>query len=352
MPVWKRIGKNVVRLITPASIDREAIRWVVRMDSGEPLSDAEKKALREWASRSVLHRNALLRFEKFWSEADVLALLKTSPEYEVSRRTGRSGAILLAAGAAILAAGMLIYLGVRVLGGAEPLIYETAVGEQRTVPLPDGSTLQLNTNSRTQVAYSTHLRRIRLLRGEALFSVTADSQRVFEVFVADRIVRAMGTAFVIRLDGSAVEVMVTEGTVDVADVASGWSGTDGKWVKVNPHTASLGQLRAGEVGDLNTGSRHMEVRRLADYEVQRRMAWREGFLAFSDEPLSAVVAQLNRYSRTTLEIGDPKLASLKISGRFRIGDRDGVFDLLRQEFGIRVRSVEGGDIRLEVGGGE
>ena len=350
MPVWKRIGKNVVRLITP--INREAIRWVVRMDSGEPLSAAEKKALREWAGRSVLHRNALLRFEKFWSEADVLALLKTSPEYEVSHRTGRSGAILLATGTVILAAAVLIYAGIRALGGTEPLTYETAVGEQRTVQLSDGSILQLNTNSRAQVAYSNHLRRIRLLRGEALFSVTADAQRVFEVFVADRIVRALGTAFVIRVDGSAVEVMVAEGTVDVADVASGWSGTDGRWGKVNPRTGRLGQLRAGEVGDFNAGSGHMEVHTLAEAEVQRRMAWREGSLVFSDEPLSVVVAELNRYATTTLEIGDPKLASLKISGRFRIGDRDGVFEMLRREFGIRVRNVEGEDIRLEVGGGE
>jgi ferric-dicitrate binding protein FerR (iron transport regulator) len=108
MPVWTRLGNKVVRLVTPASIDREAIRWVVRMDSGEPLSDAEKKDLSAWTGRSVLHRNALRRFKRFWSEADVLAVLEGSPEYKVLRRARRSGAILLATGALTLAAIILI----------------------------------------------------------------------------------------------------------------------------------------------------------------------------------------------------------------------------------------------------
>lgn len=60
-------------------------------------------------------------------------------------------------------------------------MYETAVGEQKAVQLPDGSTLQLNTNSRAQIAFSIHLQRVRLLRGEALFSVTVYSKMVFYV---------------------------------------------------------------------------------------------------------------------------------------------------------------------------
>jgi transmembrane sensor len=60
-----------------------------------------------------------------------------------------------------------------------------------------------------------------------------------------------------------------------------------------------------------------------------------------------MVAQLNRYSTTRLVIGDPKLASLTIGGRFGIGDLDALLEFLRTTFGIRARQVDDGTIRLE-----
>jgi ferric-dicitrate binding protein FerR (iron transport regulator) len=86
MHVWKSIRKNVVKFFTPPSVVREAIQWVVRMDSDEPLSDAEKAALREWISRGVLHRCALMRFSRFWSEAEILSWLKDRSGYSVQHR--------------------------------------------------------------------------------------------------------------------------------------------------------------------------------------------------------------------------------------------------------------------------
>ena len=81
------------------------------------------------------------------------------------------------------------------------------------------------------------------------------------------------------------------------------------------------------------------------------MAWQEGYLAFSGEPLSEVVEQVNRYSPATLELGDPKLASVAIGGRFRIGDLDAVLDVLETNFGIQAHRVDEHTIRLESGRG-
>lgn len=95
------------------------------------------------------------------------------------------------------------------------------------------------------------------------------------------------------------------------------------------------------------GTDHLEVHRLAEPELRRRMAWQEGYLAFSGEPLSEVIEQVNRYSLVTLEIGDPKLASLAIGGRFRIGDLDAVLDVLHTNFGIQAHQLDEHSIRLE-----
>ena len=77
------------------------------------------------------------------------------------------------------------------------------------------------------------------------------------------------------------------------------------------------------------------------------IAWREGFLAFSGEPLSQVVEQMNRYSPVRLEIADPALSTIQIGGRFRIRDLDGVLEALRANFGVESTRLDEHTIRLQ-----
>jgi transmembrane sensor len=83
------------------------------------------------------------------------------------------------------------------------------------VTLPDGSVLQLNTDSVVETAYSPTERRVRLKKGEAFFSVAKNPQRPFWVDVGAVSVRAVGTAFNVRFRPEAVEVLVKEGKVSV-----------------------------------------------------------------------------------------------------------------------------------------
>ena len=79
--------------------------------------------------------------------------------------------------------------------------YETVIGQQKSIALSDGSSIQMNTDSQVQVAYSSGARAIHLLKGEALFSVMPDPKRPFEVYAAESVVRAVGTAFAVHLRG-------------------------------------------------------------------------------------------------------------------------------------------------------
>lgn len=337
---------NVVRLDGRVAVEHEARKWLIRMDADKRLSGAELEALREWMGRSALHRNELDRLSRFWSQANILTELIAGLEFDrTGRETHRRASwmrAILGVGAVFVAV-VLVYFGLQPSGEVKPFTYETVVGHQRTVLLSDGSSLELNTDSRIQVVYSSHLRMIRLLKGEVLFSVTPDAHRVFEVHVADSVVRAVGTAFVVQLDGRKVDVTVTKGMVDVSDISDMRANAGQTLAGASP----LGRVKGGEVARFDSGSGHMQVRPLAETELQRRIAWQDGFLAFSGEPLSEVVDQLNRYSTTRLEIGDPELASIEIGGRFRVGDVDGVLDLLNKTFGIRGRRINGRNIRLE-----
>ena len=331
------------------SIERQAREWLVRMDGDKPLSEDEIEALREWMRRSVLHREELQRICKFWGQANVLTELAVCLESATDQRGRRSArwatAVALAA-SAVLAAVVLGWWYLQAAARMSNGGYQTLVGQQRSIALADGSSIQMNTDSQVQVAYSNGSRTIRLLKGEALFSVMPDPQRPFEVFAADRVVRAVGTAFDVHLvDGGKVDVTVTKGVVDVQ--VSHSHTAHRKQPGSDSSSGSLGRLKAGEMTSVGSGSDHIDVKLLAEPEMQRKLAWQEGYLAFSGEPLSEVVEQVNRYSAVRVEVGDPELASVAIGGRFRIGDLDAVLDVLQTNFGIQAHRVNENEIRLE-----
>lgn len=344
---------NLVEFNARTSIEHDARKWLIRMDGDEPLTDTEKDALREWMSRSPLHRSELARLAKFWGQANILTELIAGIEYERRKHAHRRGMSWVLttwlAAALVLASVIMVYSGLQPSSKMVTRAYGTAIGHRKTALLLDGSSIQLNTDTQVQVAYTSNSRRIRLLRGEALFSVIPDSNRVFEVYAADSVVRAVGTAFAVHLEGRKLDLMVTKGIIDVSDVTSTQDAVDGTSIKAAPLASNLGQLKAGEATSFNSRSGRMEVYQLGPPELQRRLAWQEGYLVFAGEPLSEVVAQLNRYSTTTLAIGDPKLASIAIGARFRIGDLGAVLNLLNTTFGIRARRVNDRSIRLESG---
>ena len=340
---------NIVEFGGRTSIERQAQEWLIRMDGDEPLNASEKESFRGWMNRSPAHREELIRIARFWNQANVLTELAASLEplaQERRSRLMRRVAPIALAASALLASFVLIGWGLQRLKGADNDTYATAIGQQKTISLSDSSSIQLNTDSRVQVMYSESSRGVRLLRGEALFSVTPSPNRPFEVYAAESVVRAVGTAFAVHLEGTKVDVTVTKGAVDVAETASVQTESSRAPIKSVLAMRSLARVRAGEATRFSGGD-HIEVQHLAEPELQRRMAWQVGYLAFSGEPLSEVVEQVNRYSTVQLEVEDPKVAMIAIGGRFRLGDLNGVLDVLHTNFGIQARRVNEHNMRLE-----
>jgi transmembrane sensor len=312
---------NIVEFEARASIENQAREWLICMDGDAPLADTERQALQQWMRRSISQRQELTRICRLWRLANVLTALA------------------------------LVWWGLQRLDETVSGSYSTSIGEQRMIALSDGSSIQMNTDSRLQVEYSRRLRSVHLLRGEALFSVMPDPSRAFEVHANDHVVRALGTAFAVHVEGIKLDVTVTQGAVDVAEAGNAQAvtlpGVSHMRLEGGPPTSSLGQLRAREMASLEGGHDHLEVQRLAESELQRRLAWQEGYLVFSGEPLIEVIEQINRYSPVTLELGDPKLASIVVAGRFRIVDLDAVLDVLHTHFGIQSHRLDKQHIRLD-----
>ena len=130
-------------------------------------------------------------------------------------------------------------------------------------------------------------------------------------------------------EGSKVDVTVAKGVVDVAELNATGTPAQPKRLTRGTSRFSLGRLKAGEMTRVENGSSHIDVQQLAETELQRKMAWQDGYLAFSGESLMEVVEQVNRYSQVRLEVGDANLGSVAIGGRFRIGDLDAVLEYLQ-----------------------
>jgi transmembrane sensor len=347
---------NVVEFEARTAIERQARAWLIRLDSDEPLSAAEEASLREWIEHTPAHKQELVRIARFWGRANILTELavplrrarrseSSSAGLGLWERWRRARLAAIAVGIATVSA-VLIVWRVQTPAPVANGMYATAIGKQETIQLPDGSAVQLNTDSQVLVGYSPTRRRVRLLRGEALFSVASDASKPFEVHAGDGLVTALGTAFSVRLKGRQLDVTVSEGVVELAVVHVKAPGVaSGEPARAAP-PHRVGILRAGEATALDPVAAQMQVQQLADAELQRRLSWQDGYLVFSGEPLSEVVTELNRYSPVTVEIADPALAPIAIGGRFRVDDLDAVLDVLHTSFGIESTRIDDRYIRL------
>jgi transmembrane sensor len=303
------------------------------------------------------HRGAYVRARAQWTDLDRLAALhgpaSTVPEESVAQQTtvenlsvekGEDPSAI--SRRQLLAAGIA---AITVVGGGSSWLllrrdvvrYVSGIGEIRRIALEDGSSLVLNTATEVTVKLSQRQRDIRLIRGEALFEVAHDHLRPFVVVANDTAVRAVGTAFAVRLESTQVDVTVTDGVVEVVSslppgistaTSLGWDG-NAQRVSAN-HRIVIGRARVPEISAI------------AATDADRRLAWRDGMVSFDGESLRMAVAEINRHNRRQIVVDDPALAAKPIVGIFRTTDLEG-FSAAAAE-ALKATAVPDGDvIRLQ-----
>jgi len=331
---------NVTEFPDPVRAREQAADWISRASRG--LSAEERAELNRWRA-SPGNARALEQLSTMWSQMDVLReLAHVFPEpprqQPVARPRWQAWRPALAAALvlATVAAGFALQ---RHLASTRPLVaaraasseFTTAVGEQRNVSLPDGSMLAINTASQVQVvSLGTDSRELRLVRGEAHFTVAHDASRPFRVNAAGHVVQALGTAFDVRLlPGGGLEVIVTDGHV-----------------KLLSGNGAVGDLLKSQYMRI-AGDGSSKVGRLDDEAVASRLAWRNGMLVFDGETLADALAEFSRYTSERFVITDPRLQGLRIGGYFAAGDATALREALRANF--RIDSRRGADGVIQIG---
>lgn len=345
----------------PEEILEAAAQWLAKRDRG--LNAAEQDDYMQWLRADPRHAEALAQhaaaLERMMQLYEWTPAHDTEPNPDLFSPRRSSGAVAGAppstrgsawarwrwagatlATAAALALGFFLWerpwsrLGEDTLAAA-PKSY-LRVNER--LALPDGSRVELKDGTQLVVQYSETERRVKLTGGEAHFSVWKDQTRPFVVDAAGVEVRAVGTAFNVRLDPQNVSVLVTEGKVSVASVVeASASGAPPSAVSV-ALLVKVGQQAivplAQPLAPAISGVTHDDI--------ARELAWQAPRLEFNETPLADAVAEFNRLNRHQIEIADAALATQRIGGTFRPDNVEGFIRTLGSALGVRAERVDDG----------
>ncbi len=205
--------------------------------------------------------------------------------------------------------------------------FVVAAGAPDSFALPDGSRVTLNANSAVAVDYRADSRAVRLLRGQAYFSVVHDARRPFTVAARTRTITDLGTEFDVRVGGETLTVTLAKGAVAV-------SALPGR----NPVKLSgPGQQLIAEGAKADA---------VAQVDLTEALSWRTRLLEFSETPLSDAVAEVNRYGGPSAKVVDPAAGSLRVSGQFRAGDPTRFAQSLAEAYPLRVRTRGDGGVDI------
>lgn len=338
---------------TADSIELTAARWVTRIDN-HTLDAREREAFDTWVSKPE-HKAAFLRLARH--QQAISASLKQPQPVRFSvkrwlqvkyRQFWRVPAWRYGLGSIVIGLiAVLILLNDRhwlnPSQPAEHLTYRTAIGESFSKVLSDGSTVTLNTDTAVAITFNRAQRLLHLEHGEAYFEVAKDADRPFTVLSGSHQVQAVGTAFSVRVTpDNNTQVLVTEGKVALGmKPAINTSTTSVQVAGAMPSAFAS----AGQQAQMTGAS--LTVAPSAPQHIQKALAWREGRIAFSGEPLAAALQEFARYNPTPIVIKSPSISQLPIGGYFRVSDARALAEALADEFDLEVTDNANGEIWLQ-----
>jgi transmembrane sensor len=303
----------------------EAATWIARLHDEQRGPDVEAD-LRKWLGERDEHRRAFKRMTQVWEQAGKIRMRARADVSATRRRRPR-----FSPWAATVAATFVLVVITAIYYWRDNA-FTTAVGQQQVRVLRDGTRVVLNTDTRIEVNYDEHIRRVRLVRGEAWFNVSKHPTWPFLVSVGDQEIRALGTSFIVRHDSDQeLSVTLVDGRISVAPV----DGTG----EVPPQAPQF-----LEPGQRLVVSRH-HAPSVDRPELSRVTAWKRGRVEFDKTPLKDATTEMNRYTTTHLTVPDAEVAQLRIGGVFRAGDSDEFVKIVTAALGLRA-DRNGGDIVL------
>ncbi|MFC5420938.1 FecR family protein [Bosea eneae] len=296
------------------TVDEAAVAWFVRLRD-EEVTEADRAAFAVWLKADPAHERAWGELEAIWGALDQVAVttMVVPVTERPERRRPRAFWRPLAVAAMLLLA---VTAGLRLLPPGLLADYRTGIGERRVVALADGSRIELGPVSAIEVDLGNARRAVRLVAGEAFFTVARDPARPFVVGAGQGEIAVLGTAFDVKIGLSeTVSVVVTESKVAVS--ASG--------------SSAVGVAAGQEVSYDRSG-----VSAVRPADLDSAQAWRQDQLVFHDTPLDTVLSELGRYRRGHIQLLGGELGKRRITAVFDAKRPEAALDTIARNLDLRL----------------
>lgn len=337
------MSSKVTAVISRVERREQAAEWLLRLRDPQIAPDEVREWL-TWCEASAENTQEFSQMQAIWQQSSGL---NKHPDFLpeallVERDTPKSGSRYrqwaLAAAFGAVAVTASIWFLARTPPSHSDVTIATTIGVNREVILPDGTAVTVAAGSRLETEYTASERRIRLEGGEAYFRVKKDRNRPFVVAALNTTVTAVGTAFNVRAEQGIVKVAVTEGIVDVDRRSNAALNT------ASSKPAENIRLIAGHQVMLTPSDPEPIV---VSLDTGGATAWTDGTLQFMREPLSSVIAAVNRYSAVPIRLNDEKLGSRHYTGTVAVERVDDWLRGLPDVFAVSIRRDDDKEVIIE-----
>ncbi len=312
-------------------VDREVHDWLTLFAGGNA-TEADLTAFKRWSERDPAHVDAFGRACLLWEAIGQASVITTHSRSSVSRHHSAIPRRAFLGGALAASAAGAAYVAAKPPLGLWPSLselaadYRTAPGEQRTVTLVGGPSVDMNT--RTSIVLRTlddnNAERIELISGEATVATRHEMLRAVEIVAGNGHVTATDAVFNIRYeDNNACTTCVSGGLLVTAGDRSA-------------------HLYAGEQIVYSASG----LGAVAEVDATVVTAWRDGVLVFQSTPLAEAVAEINRYRPGKIIMTNANLGRRLFNARFPIASIGGVVAQIQHVFGASVTTLPGGIVLL------
>lgn len=306
--------------MSAADIEARAAQWLLRQE--EPgWGEADQQALDVWLEESAVHQAAFWRLEHGWRRADRLAARGGVVEAPAPRRAFSRRLAAIAASLVAIVGGAAVWATYD--PGRET--YATRIGGHEVVPLPDGTRVELNTDTRLRSEITDEGRTVWLDKGEAYFDVAHDAAHPFTIYAGDRKVTVLGTKFAVRRMGEQVQVTVVDGKVRVDPLQA--------QKPVPPVVLTPGQIAIAKNAATLVTPKSVEA-------ASAELSWRHGMLVFDRYTVAKAAEEFNRYNRRKIVVTSAEAGAIPIGGTFEIENIDGFVELLEEGYGLKIEQSD------------
>lgn len=294
---------------TSRYLENQAIEWLVKLNN-PAISQQEQDAFQKWLSQSPEHQLAYIKAEALWS-VSAKAVTANKPGYFVHWRYAFASLVLVLCGS-------WFYLSSNKI---ETTDYITAIGEKKEIVLSDGSTVNLNNQTHIRVSISDSERHVDLLQGEALFQVTVNPKKPFDIDTGDGVVRVLGTRFSVNRYDESTLVTVVEGRVALGQKPL---TKDDVFIALQVLTDSQQQSMSGAFA-----GKQPEI-----VNPQNELAWEENRLIYKGAELRKVIRDLERIYPIKIQLKDSALGSRKMTAVLNIASLDQVIAVIESSLSL------------------